>query len=195
MGARFVTVAGLAVVILAACGQSTDSGLTRSPASVPTPLPIGIVTPHPNTAPAEVAPSSGQTVIHLVSPADYVEARIRGDSRLERLADGSIRVISTRASNADQYVEWLVADEEIMPAGTEAATVVTLVCGRGSGDWWEVYGPYGSEEFEYEVTEPGEDGCWTFNESGRHTDFRVEIWLSGNAEMTISRIEFHVTYA
>ena len=154
------------------------------------------MTPHPNASqPREGAPSSGQTVIHLVAPTDYAEARIRGDARLEPLPDGSIRVVSTRASNADQYVEWLVEDERIMPPGMQAARVVTLVCGRGSGDWWEVYGPYGSEEFEYEVTAPGEDGCWAFNETGRYTDFRVEIWLSGNAEMTISRIEFRVTYA
>jgi hypothetical protein len=82
-----------------------------------------------------------------------------------------------------------------MPPGATAASVVTVVCGEGSGDWWEVYGPYGSDEFEYEITPPGPDGCWRFHERGRHSDFRVEIWLSGDAQMTISRIEFHVTFA
>ena len=131
----------------------------------------------------------------LVAPTDYVEARIRGDARLEPLPDGGIRVVSTRASNADQYVEWWVDESVIMPPGSQANKVLTIVCGNGSGDWWEVYGPWGSDEFEVEVTGPGSDGCWYFNESGRYTDFRVEIWLSGNSEITIRSIEFQVTFA
>ncbi|MBM4407457.1 MAG: hypothetical protein FJ038_02370 [Chloroflexi bacterium] len=169
---------------------------TAGPADTPrpTPHPTPAPTPPPTPAPTPT-PLTGQTRVHRVAPTSYVEARIRGDSRLEALPDGSIRVVSTRASNADQYVEWWVDESVIMPPGSQAARVVTVVCGGGSGDWWEVYGPYGSDEFEFEVTGPGSDGCWYFNESGRHTDFRVEIWLSRNAEMTISRIEFHVTFA
>lgn len=178
-------------------GEPSDPRISPRAASpaIATSAP-GASTAGVGSTPASGAPPGGsQVLIHVVAPTDYVEARIRGDARLEELPDGSIRVISTRASAADQYVEWLVDPGAIMPPGAQADRVVTLVCGRGSGDWWEVYGPYGSEEFEYEVTEPGEDGCWTFTETGRYTEFRVEIWLSGNAEMTISRIEFTITVA
>lgn len=188
----------MATILLGVAGCAPSApAQTSPPSAVPSPTApaVSVVTPHPNAMPRDAAPASGQTVSYAIAPTDYAEARIRGDARLEKLPDGSIRVVSTRASEADQYVEWLVEDERIMPPGRQASRVLTVVCGRGSGDWWEVYGPYGSEEFEYEVTEPGADGCWRFNEVGRYTDFRVEIWLSGDAEMTISRIEFRVTYA
>ena len=125
-----------------------------------------------------------------------MEARIRGNSTLEVLPDGSVKVTSTRESASDQYVEWIIdPPSSVLPPGAQVASVLTVVCGRGEGDWWEVYGPYGSEEFEYEVVSPGPDGCWRFNEIGRYTEFRVEIWLSGNSTLTISRIEFRVTFA
>ena len=140
-------------------------------------------------------PLTGQVRVYRIEPANYEEARIRGNATLEILPNGSVRVTSTRESAADQYVEWRIDPEAVLPPGAPISTIETIVCGSGEGDWWEVYGPYGSDEFEYEVISPGPDGCWRFHERDRYTDFRVEIWLSGDATLTISRIEFHVTFA
>jgi len=167
------------------------------PATASAALPI--TSPAPSSAasgaPLSPGPLAGQTRVYTFAPADYHEARIRGTSTIEVLPSGAVEIVSTRASNADQYVEWIIDPAATLPAGSPVATIVTVVCGEGTGDWWEVYGPYGSEEFEFEVTPPQADGCWRFNERDRYTDFRVEVWLSGNATMTISSIEFRVTFA
>ena len=176
---------------------SSTPALTQAPAATLRPTPRTTPRPTPTAPPTALpAPASltGETRVYTIAPRDYAEARIRGNSTIEVLPDGAVKVVSTRESKADQYVEWITEPTTVLPPGAEAATVLTIVCGSGEGDWWEVYGPYGSDEFEYELVPPRPDGCWHFNERGRYTDFRVEIWLSGNATMTISRIEFHVTF-
>ena len=66
------------------------------------------------------------------------------------------------------------------------------VCGSGSGDFWEAYGPPGSSPDEYEVVPPSADGCWHFNDApGPDTTVLVKLRLAST--MTISRLEYVLT--
>jgi hypothetical protein len=61
------------------------------------------------------------------------------------------------------------------------------------GDFWQVYGPYGAQEIEYEMTPPSSDGCWHFTKDAG-TDYRVSIYVNEDSTMTIDRIEYRITF-
>lgn len=134
-------------------------------------------------------PDGGEIVTYLLSPADFADAMIRPGSTLTVYEDGSIRLDSVRDQTGDNNLEWILADP---PPQEDVLDVYARGCGWGDGDFYEIYGPWDSVEFEYEVTPPAEDGCWHFTEAvGKAFDF--EIWLYGDSSMTITRLELVVT--
>jgi hypothetical protein len=67
-----------------------------------------------------------------------------------------------------------------------------LVCGTASGDFWESYGPQGSDPTEYEVVPPESDGCWHYRDApGPDTTVKAFVHLA--TTFTITRIEYTVT--
>ena len=67
------------------------------------------------------------------------------------------------------------------------------ICGRGEGDFWEVYGPDGGDPFEYEVLPPQADGCWHFNGAPGH-DLSVIGAVMLRSRMTIEFVEYAITF-
>lgn len=136
-------------------------------------------------------PDGGEIRTFLISPADFFDEVIREGSTLTVFTDGSIRVDSVRGQVGDNHMDWALPEDQA-PAIDQVLDVYARACGWGEGDFYEIYGPWDSVEFEYEVTPPASDGCWHFTEAvGKAFDF--EIWLHGNASMTITRLELVVT--
>jgi hypothetical protein len=115
-----------------------------------------------------------------VAPQDTVTPR----------ADGGVDIVTTRDAEFPLHMDWSSFRPDL-PAGAVITQVETRVCGRGGGDFYEVYGPYDSDPVEYEVTPPAADGCWHF--VGPSSDWYVTIYVYGDSTMTIERIEFAVT--
>ena len=107
-------------------------------------------------------------------------------------ASGGVRAASTRQAGSTLWAEWTLA-QSVLPAGASVVDVHTKVCGGGEGDFYEVYGPHGADEVEYEATPPAADGCWHFTRDAG-TDYTVTIYVNGDSAMTIERIEFLVTF-
>lgn len=136
-------------------------------------------------------PDAGEIKTFLISPADFFDEVIREGSTLTVYTDGTIRVDSIRDQVGDNHMDWALP-EALTPRQEDVLDVYARGCGSGSGDFYEIYGPWDSLEFEYEVTPPAEDGCWHFTQAaGKAFDF--EIWLHGNSSMTINRLELVVT--
>ena len=88
-------------------------------------------------------------------------------------------------------VTWELPAEAI-PAGYRIISIDTAVCGAGSGDFWESYGPAGSDPEEQEVIAPAADGCWHYNGApGPDTTVKAIIRLA--SVMAITRIDYVVT--
>ena len=113
---------------------------------------------------------------------------------LTDVSTDGIRGESTEAATSALYVEWTLPIATTLPADKKVVNVETLVCGSVTGDLYEVYGPAGSAETEYEETPPQADGCWHFTQDPG-SDYRVEILVEKDSVMTIDRIEFKVTFA
>jgi hypothetical protein len=182
---------------LAACGRPAATPSTPPPTVAPTAPPGPTVTASPTPRPtrtATPAPTSlaGQTIPFTIDVQHPLEQTVPEGSSIELLPDGGIRAHSVRASDGSIYLAWTF-DPARLPSGASVANVETLVCGSGSGDFYEVYGPYGAEEIEFEVTPPRPDGCWHFTKD-TGTDYRVEIYVNDDSVMTIDRIEYRITF-
>ena len=170
---------------------------TNGPAASRTPFnPWGSMapplrTPVPSTGPRE-STIPGQAQVFVVNGADYVDASIPDEAELDRNGD-SVTLITTRGSSDALWVTWRL-DDEVLPAGAVIHDVAVRICGDGSGDFWEVYGPDGGSPFEYEVQPPQADGCWHFTGAPGH-DLSVVGGTMLESEMTITHLEFAITFA
>lgn len=181
-------------------GSAPLGGRDSPPATPPTGGPIpsyGLASPFVASGQAPLLPrptprpEGGQIVTLLISPADFYDQVIREGSTLTVFSDGSIRVDSVRGQVGDNHLDWALP-EALIPSQEDVLDVYARGCGWGEGDFYEIYGPWDSLEFEYEVTPPAEDGCWHFSQAvGKAFDF--EIWLHGASSMTITRLELVVT--
>jgi len=106
-------------------------------------------------------------------------------------AGGGIRITTIRSAAFPVSMDWTLATSAF-PGDASVLAVETLICGRGEGDFYEVYGPYGADPVEYEVTPPSADGCWHF--TGDDSDYAITLYVSGDASLVIDRIEFVVTF-
>jgi hypothetical protein len=104
--------------------------------------------------------------------------------------NGGIVVTTSRSAGHPAHLAWdLVPDG--LPSGAVVEWVDVRVCGHGTGDFYEVYGPNGADPVEYEVTAPQADGCWHF--AGPTTDYNVTIYAYGDTTMAVDRIEMTLT--
>lgn len=187
-------------VATAIAGAAPLGGPDRPPESPPTGGPIpsyGLAAPFTADGQAPLAPAptmrpeAREIVTFEISPADFFDEVIREGSTLTIYADGAIRVDSIRDQSGDNHFDWALP-EELRPDPETVLDVYARACGTGSGDFYEIYGPWDSIEFEYEATPPATDGCWHFTQAiGKSYEF--EIWLHGNSHMTIERLEIVVT--
>ena len=113
-------------------------------------------------------------------------------ARIRRIGT-SVRVDSTADTSQAAWVIWHLSPDRL-PPGAVIHSVDVRVCGSGEGDFWEVYGPDGSQPTEYEVSPPADDGCWHFTGAPGH-DLTVAAGTELASTMTIDAVEFHVTFA
>ncbi len=106
------------------------------------------------------------------------------------MGNGGITIATSRDADYPFRLEWVFAPSGLPPDAL-VSHIETRVCGRGTGDFYEVYGPYGSDPVEYEVKPPSDDGCWHF--SGGPSDYNVTVYVYGDSTLTIDRIEMDIT--
>jgi hypothetical protein len=121
---------------------------------------------------------------------DYVETNASLPGSITVQPDGGIVIQTGRNLTNAVYVEYRVPAGSI-PPGRSIVSIDTKVCGIGSGDFWETYGPDGSEPAEYEARNPGPDGCWHFaGASGPDTTTRAATQV--RSTMRVDRVIYTI---
>ena len=104
--------------------------------------------------------------------------------------NGDLAVLRTTSTSADVlWVTYRVDPAQL--GGATIRTVDTAICGRGQGQFWEVYGPTGSNPVEYEVVPPSADGCWHFVDAATDDVSAIAIVML-ESQLIIERVEFTV---
>jgi hypothetical protein len=176
-------------------GPAATPAQTATPTPEPTPEPTLTRTPTPgptsptprptSAAPISSSPGTTKTVIVTVNGADYDRATVElvDSSSITPLPNGGVAIQTDRTSHGTLFISWKVPGSEFPRSGT-IAHIDTAVCGRGSGDFWETYGPSGSDELEYEATPPSIDGCWHFHGApGPDTTTTAGVTLNSRLEI------------
>jgi hypothetical protein len=164
-----------------------------TPTRTPTPGPTS-PTPRPTSAPPiSSSPGTNKTVTVTVNGADYDRASVEpvDSSSITPLPNGGVAIQTDRTSHGTLYISWTVPSSEFPRSGT-IAHIDTAVCGRGSGDFWEVYGPSGSDDAEYEATPPSRDGCWHFH-GAPGPDTKTTAGVTLNSRFEIYKIVYTFT--
>jgi hypothetical protein len=144
-------------------GPSPSASATASPASSPTPTSSAAPTPTLTPVPSIVG---GKTVVVTVRGQDYALAQGLDPphATITNLTGGGIRMFTDGTTSGPLTVTYRLPalPPSLLPAGKTIRRIDVKVCGSGSGDFWEVYGPPGSAPVEYEAAPPAADGCWHF---------------------------------
>lgn len=120
----------------------------------PSATPRLTVTPRPSSGPAG-------TIEVVVRGRDYFTTNATEPGEITFQPNGGIVMETGRALTNAVAVDYRVPPGSI-PSGRSIVSIDTKVCGSGSGDFWEAYGPDGGEPDEYEARDPEADGCWHF---------------------------------
>jgi hypothetical protein len=150
---------------------AATSTVSPSPTWTPTPAPSGTATPVPSASESAVPTPSitpvpsfvgGEAIVVTVRGQDYVLAQglVPTHATITKLSNGGIR-LDADGSLADPLLVTYRASVPL-PAGKSIKRIDVKVCGSGSGDFYESYGPPGSVPVEYEFEPPAADGCWHY---------------------------------
>lgn len=173
---------------------------TATPSAAPTaaptasPVPTAAPTPVPTAPPATPPPSIGPDGIatYILDGAAFTAVDVPDGARVRRSGTDVI-LDSTRDAPGSTKVFWLL-DPSALPQGRTIESVDGRICGIGEGDFWEVYGPPGSEPEEYEVTQPEADGCWHFGDApGDYLEFHAEV--EADSTLTITQVVYEIKFA
>ena len=151
---------------------SAPATVAPSPTWSPTPAPSATATAQPTpTSSAVPTPSitpvpsavSGQKIVITVRGQDYVLAQgvNPAHATITNLSGGGIRMQADGSSADPLTVTWRLPTSAV-PSGKKIVRIDVMVCGQGSGDFYENYGPPGSAPAEYEREPPASDGCWHY---------------------------------
>jgi hypothetical protein len=111
-------------------------------------------------------------------------------STITRLASGSVVMTSTADDSQPTTIMYELPSTAV-PAGRQIARLDTVICGSGGGNFWEVYGPDGSDPAEYEAALPAADGCWHFTRAPG-TDRSVHADIQLESSMRIDKVVFTI---
>ena len=176
-------------------GPSSSTSAATSPAASPTPTSSAAPTPTIAPVPSVVA---GQAIVVTLRGQDYVSAQGVDPlhATLTNLSSGSIRLRADGNSGDPLAVTYRLSPSRL-PAGKSIRRIDVKVCGSGSGDFWESYGPPGSEPAEYEAVPPAADGCWHFaGAPGPDSTVIVDVNIAAlnvTSTMQIDRVVYTVT--
>ena len=115
------------------------------------------------------------------------------DARLTVGPDGSLTIETDRSTHDSPTITYRVPSDQL-PLGRQIRAIDVRVCGTGHGDFWERYGPAGSEPFEYEAEAPASDGCWHFT-GAPGPDSTVLIKQALGTRQTIVMVEYTFRFA
>ena len=132
-------------------------------------------------------------LVYTLRGDEYDTADVPENGILREGPDGSINMQTTRLLSYQLIVTY-VLPEKVVPAGKRIVGIDTRVCGSGEGDFWETYGPEGSDTLEHEVSAPGRDGCWHYR-NAPEIDPSVIAIIRLQSSMTITRVEYTITIA
>lgn len=182
---------------------STGPTASQSPTSTPSPSPTPTsppATPSPSPAPLRTLPPSfeplpssqpGSSQTFTLTGAEYSSYQVPDNGSL--LLNGDALVLRTTTDSTDALWVTYRLDPALLPVGVIIHSVDASICGHGSGDFWEVYGPTGAEPAEYEVEPPGADGCWHFLDAPT-TDISVIAATMLESQMVVDRVIFTITF-
>lgn len=146
----------------------------------------------PSSGPLPSGQPSGDSQTYTLMGKEFTTYQVPEEGSL--LLNGDSLVLRTTDDSTD--VLWVVyrLDPGLLPAGATVYSVSSKVCGHGSGQFWEIYGPTGSEPHEYEVVPPEADGCWHFHDA-QTTDISAIAATMLDSTMVVDRVIFTVTFA
>ncbi len=174
-----------------------------SPAATAVPTPVRTAAPSATASASTSATASGSPAASAVptGPEGRIQVVVLGSQYSNstvpsngsvKLGNGGLVTFRTDRTISDPLeLDWDLPESAI-PAGFTIRSIDVRICGTGSGDFWETYGPTGSTPDEMEVTAPQADGCWHYTGApGPETTVKAAIRL--NSTMTVARIEYTVT--
>jgi hypothetical protein len=167
-------------VSAAASASASASVVAPSATAIPSPTPFRTAGP---------TPVPGETVTYTRKGTAYVDSVVPTGGAITTLAGGAIKM-TTGTANSDELT---VTYRLTLPAGRLVKSYQVKVCGSGSGNFWEAYGPPGAIPAEYEVVPPASDGCWNFKGSSM-TDTTVLAIIGFGSTMRIDRIDYILTF-
>ena len=121
----------------------------------------------------------------------FVESQVPDGGSINPVGDSI--VIETTENSPDALWVTYRPDLAALPADAQIISVDTRVCGQGTGQFWEQYGPVGSNPNEYEVTQPEADGCWHFTDAPAD-DLSVIASVMLQSSLSIEKVEYTVTF-
>jgi hypothetical protein len=173
----------------ASTAPSTPSGSETPQTAAPSPV-MPTPTPRPSRSVPPVG-NPGDTVTVVVNGNQFVKSVVPTNAKVTRLPSGAALLTSDRTYSDPTTVTY-VLPQGSLPAGTKISRLDVAVCGDGSGDFWETYGPSDMEPIEYEVVPPGADGCWHYvGGSGRDSTVLGIIHLESRFQ--IDKVVYTIT--
>jgi len=184
-------------VALATASESASASIAGPSASVeasvePTSTP-SLTTSTSRPTPTRARSASANTIEVVVLGSKYINPSLASNGKVTKLANGGMIMSSDRTISDPSEVQYRIPAGQI-PAGTRITRIDVAVCGLGQGDFWESYGPSGSDPDEYEVTKPAADGCWHFN-GGTGKDSLVRVAVEKLSSLRIDEVVYTVTKA
>lgn len=180
---------------VATAGQTPDPGASATSSGAPTPTPGGETpgttpTAGPTDTPGPTVGPGGRLVLTLLG-VQYESAVVAPNATLIKRDDGSILLVSRRGQSDTSEVHYRLPASALPPA-SQIVRIDTLVCGEGSGDFWETYGPDGSSPAEHEAIRPAVDGCWHYDDAPG-PDTSVTGMVRTQTTLRIDRIVYTIT--
>ena len=160
--------------------------------TTPSPSPAPMRTPPPSSVPQPSGQPGGNSETYTLLGKEFTTYEVPEGGSL--LLNGDALVLRTIEDSPDAL--WVVysLDPARLPAGATVYSISTAVCGYSSGQFWEVYGPSGSDPLEYEVTPPDADGCWYFRDAYTNDISAIAATML-ESTMVIERVVFTVTFS
>lgn len=211
LGSFALTFSLLSVTWMVSLGRVSDATPTRTPGSslhvTPAPMPASS-TPKPlseiatptapqvaaTSAPSVARPSAadGQTQTVVIGGTGFVESQVPAGGSITPDGDGI--VIQTTDSAVDALWVTYRLDVSALPRGSQVINVDARMCGYAAGHFWNIRGPFGSSPSEFEVAQPGADGCWHFANAPA-TDMSITASTMLKSSLRIKKVEYTVTFA
>jgi hypothetical protein len=149
---------------------------TLPPGWSPKPITSGTpgMTPVPDT-------TTGAAITITIHGADFDAYDVQPHSSVTK--SGNAVVLTSSADDSQPTSVVYTLPKSAIPSGKAIARLDTVVCGSGGGNFFEVYGPDGSQPVEFEAPNPPK-ACWQFTRSpGTDTSVHADVQLQSRFQI------------